>query len=244
MSFKLIFVCAVLAAVSCARLDQEQMNRQVQQQQEMIQQQNERIREHHEVEHQQRMEQVRNLEDQRRHQEQTIRHQENERRNQIQATGHFIIAAHPQLFPTHVQYVSIPSSRRNFEFRDDSNYNFNYAVSDLTTGDIKSQQEVRHGDQVQGQYTMMDSDGYQRIVDYRADDKNGFDAEVRREPAAVDHVVPQIIRIDGDNYAPHFYHHPASHFIAAHPTIYSSTSVSRHEDGQHNQYTSTTASNF
>jgi hypothetical protein len=36
---------------------------------------------------------------------------------------------------------------------------------------------------------MMDADGFQRIVEYRADDLNGFDAEVRREPMRGNHQV-------------------------------------------------------
>lgn len=247
MSFKLIVVIASLAAVSCARLDNEQMQQQLQQQQEIVQQQNERIRDHQRLEIQQRQEQVRELEDQRRRQEQMIRDHEQQRRDNHRDNEHVFITAQPHFLPASIRYVSIPSSRRNFELRDDSNYNFGYAVSDFTTGDMKSQHETRNGDQVQGQYTMMDSDGYQRIVDYRADDKNGFDAEVRREPTAAVLSAPQLIRIDGtNNYAPLFFHrqHPAAQFVSAHPTIYSSTSVSRRDDGQRSQYLSSTASNF
>ena len=240
MSFKLIVVCATLAAVSCARLDNEQLNRQVQQ--EMILQQNDQIRDHQRVENQQRQVQLRELEDQRRRQEQIIRSHDQQRRDNVRS----IFLAPNQFLPTSYQIVSIPSSSRNFEYLDNSNYNFDYAVRDLTSGDMKSQSEVRRGDQVQGQYTMMDSDGYQRIVDYRADDENGFDASVRREPTAAALVTPQVIRIEGNNnYAPHFYHQRqhGAHFIAQ-PTIYATTSVSRREDGKQNHYTSTTASNF
>ena len=58
-------------------------------------------------------------------------------------------------------------------------------MHDSHTGDVKSQHETRHGDQVQGQYSLLDADGHQRIVDYTADDHNGFNAVVRREPANV-----------------------------------------------------------
>ncbi|XP_055598347.1 larval cuticle protein A2B-like [Uranotaenia lowii] len=61
-------------------------------------------------------------------------------------------------------------------------YHFAYSVHDDHTGDIKSQQEERHGDDVKGQYTLIDADGYKRIVDYTADEHNGFNAVVRREP--------------------------------------------------------------
>lgn len=50
------------------------------------------------------------------------------------------------------------------------------------TGDAKTQQETRSGDVVQGQYTVIDADGYRRIVDYTADPIHGFNAVVNREP--------------------------------------------------------------
>lgn len=61
-------------------------------------------------------------------------------------------------------------------------YDFAYSVHDSQTGDIKSQQESRRGDVVQGQYSLVDPDGLTRIVDYHADDQTGFNAHVRREP--------------------------------------------------------------
>ena len=241
MNLKLIVVCATLAVVSCGRVDSEELNRQIQQQQEMVEQQNDQIREHHRLENQQRRDQQRDLEDQRRRQDEMIREQEQHSRENVQLIGNHFIAAQPRFIQAPIHFISVPSSSRNFEYLDDSNYNFAYAVRDLTTGDMKSQNEVRRGDQVQGHYTMMDSDGYQRTVEYRADDKNGFEAEVRREP-----VSPQLVRIDeSNNYANHFFNpikHVARYIVQ--PTIYSTASVSRHHDGQRNQYVSTTASNF
>ncbi|CAD7086490.1 unnamed protein product [Hermetia illucens] len=61
-------------------------------------------------------------------------------------------------------------------------YNFGYSVHDQYTGDIKSQKEARKGGVVQGSYELLDADGYKRIVDYTADDINGFNAFVRRVP--------------------------------------------------------------
>lgn len=250
MSLKLIIGCALLAVVSCGRLEQDQLNRQVQkqqaqQQQDMIQQQNEDIVEHQRVENQQRQDQIRELQEQIRRQEQQIRDQEQQNRDNVREIGNVFFAPQPHFLPAAIHFVTVPAPRRNFELRDDSNYNFVYAVNDQTTGDVKSQQEVRRGDQVQGQYTMLDSNGYQRIVDYRADDKNGFDAEVRREPTSAAFVAPQVVRVDGtNNYATHFFHQQPAAFISAQPTIYSTTSVTRNDDGQRNQYSSSTTSNF
>ncbi|XP_050094030.1 uncharacterized protein LOC126576767 [Anopheles aquasalis] len=66
-------------------------------------------------------------------------------------------------------------------------YQFEYGVKDPLTGDHKSQWEMRDGDIVKGAYTLDEADGTQRIVEYRADDVNGFQAIVKRivksEPA-------------------------------------------------------------
>ncbi|XP_050078632.1 larval cuticle protein A2B-like [Anopheles maculipalpis] len=71
----------------------------------------------------------------------------------------------------HIEYPEAPAE-----------YQFQYSVHDDHTGDIKSQQEERHGDDVKGQYTLIDADGHRRVVDYTADEHNGFNAVVRREP--------------------------------------------------------------
>ncbi|XP_055599002.1 cuticle protein-like [Uranotaenia lowii] len=79
--------------------------------------------------------------------------------------------------------VVLPVAVKHVEYHDaPAEYHFQYSVHDDHTGDIKSQQEERHGDNVVGQYTLIDADGYQRIVDYTADEHNGFNAVVRREP--------------------------------------------------------------
>lgn len=61
------------------------------------------------------------------------------------------------------------------------NYHYKYEVHDEKTGDIKGQHETVENGQVKGQYSLIDSDGFRRIVDYTADDVNGFQATVRRE---------------------------------------------------------------
>nr|XP_040218694.1 larval cuticle protein A2B-like [Anopheles coluzzii] len=59
-------------------------------------------------------------------------------------------------------------------------YQFEYGVKDPLTGDHKSQWEMRDGDIVKGSYTLDEPDGTQRIVEYRADDRNGFEAIVKK----------------------------------------------------------------
>ncbi|XP_077294266.1 uncharacterized protein LOC143916879 [Arctopsyche grandis] len=59
-------------------------------------------------------------------------------------------------------------------------YSFDYAVNDPHTGDVKSQQEFRDGDVVKGQYSLVEPDGSIRVVEYTADDENGFNAIVKK----------------------------------------------------------------
>lgn len=79
------------------------------------------------------------------------------------------------------------------KMQDDANvqYEFSYAVDDRHTADIKSHRESRKGDAVEGAYELIDSDGYKRTVEYTADDENGFNAVVRREPTDIRVPQPQ-----------------------------------------------------
>lgn len=72
-----------------------------------------------------------------------------------------------------------------------ANYEFNYEVHDQHTGDIKRQFEKAHDGKVSGQYSLLDADGLRRVVEYTADDHNGFQATVRREPPQ--YQVPKVI---------------------------------------------------
>ncbi|XP_059058093.1 larval/pupal rigid cuticle protein 66-like [Achroia grisella] len=66
-----------------------------------------------------------------------------------------------------------------------SNFNsFSYDVADPFTGDFKSQVEARSGGNVQGQYSLLESDGTRRTVDYAAG-AGGFNAVVRKDPALI-----------------------------------------------------------
>jgi hypothetical protein len=68
------------------------------------------------------------------------------------------------------------------EVEKPANYDFKYEVHDEKTGDIKRQSETAVHGAVKGQYSLIDSDGYKRIVEYTADDNHGFQATVKREP--------------------------------------------------------------
>ncbi|KFB45787.1 hypothetical protein ZHAS_00013764 [Anopheles sinensis] len=59
-------------------------------------------------------------------------------------------------------------------------YKFEYGVKDPHTGDHKSQWEVRDGDVVKGAYTLHEADGTERVVEYKSDAHNGFEANVKK----------------------------------------------------------------
>lgn len=59
-------------------------------------------------------------------------------------------------------------------------YQFNYAVHDPHTGDVKQQHEERDGDRVKGSYTLKEADGTIRVVEYEADEHSGFNAVVHK----------------------------------------------------------------
>lgn len=58
-------------------------------------------------------------------------------------------------------------------------YKYAYGVKDIHTGDIKDAWEHRHGDQVEGEYSLKEADGSIRKVKYHANAKEGFNAIVK-----------------------------------------------------------------
>lgn len=79
----------------------------------------------------------------------------------------------------------------SFIFQAPPRYSYNYGVSDGITGDRKSQHEVRDGDVVKGSYSLVEPDGSIRVVDYAADDVNGFNAVVKKIGPSV-HATPLV----------------------------------------------------
>ncbi|XP_075979459.1 uncharacterized protein LOC142978781 [Anticarsia gemmatalis] len=75
-----------------------------------------------------------------------------------------------------------------------AHYEFSYSVHDDHSGDVKQQQEARSGDNVHGSYSLVQPDGVHRIVEYTADEHNGFNAVVRYEGTPV-HPAPAKIAV-------------------------------------------------
>lgn len=96
-------------------------------------------------------------------------------------------------------YAAAPSLHQ-IEAHSPAQYDFSYSVNDPHTGDVKEQHESRQGDNVQGQYSLVEPDGQRRTVQYTADAYNGFNAVVHRDgashhaaPVAVAHASPVAI---------------------------------------------------
>ncbi|XP_061400481.1 larval cuticle protein A2B-like, partial [Musca vetustissima] len=83
--------------------------------------------------------------------------------------------------PVHVASHQV-LAKADDEFDPHPQYKYGYDVQDAVSGDSKSQVEERDGDVVRGEYSLIDADGFKRTVQYTADDVNGFNAVVHREP--------------------------------------------------------------
>nr|XP_049702836.1 histidine-rich glycoprotein [Helicoverpa armigera] len=118
------------------------------------------------------------------HEEQHEQHQEehhhghHEEHHGHASSSQSIKQHHGKATEKHVEYYSHPK------------YEFAYKVVDPHTGDKKSQHESRDGHVVKGVYSLHQPDGTVRIVEYHADKKTGFNANVKYEGHAV-HIVPE-----------------------------------------------------
>ncbi|CAH2098104.1 unnamed protein product [Euphydryas editha] len=72
------------------------------------------------------------------------------------------------------------SEEYDVDYHAHPKYSFDYSVKDPHTGDDKEHWETRDGDKVKGSYTLLETDGTKRVVEYEADDKNGFNAVVHK----------------------------------------------------------------
>lgn len=122
--------------------------------------------------------------------------------------------------PTIVKTIAQPTLVKHIDEDHDAQYDFSYGVHDDHTGDIKEQRESRHGDQVHGQYSLIDSDGHKRTVEYTADDHNGFNAVVHREPTDIKIPQPIVQKVIAQPAIAKVIAQPAK-IIAAQPAYYS-----------------------
>ncbi|XP_049855072.1 skin secretory protein xP2-like [Schistocerca gregaria] len=101
----------------------------------------------------------------------------------VAALACLLAAAHAGIVaPAHLPTAPAPAPAHGvvYDHYAPPSYRFDYAVADSHTGDAKTQFEHRDGDRVTGAYSLIDADGTTRIVEYTADDHNGFQAVVKR----------------------------------------------------------------
>ncbi|KAJ8945706.1 hypothetical protein NQ318_012425 [Aromia moschata] len=80
-------------------------------------------------------------------------------------------------------------------------YQFEYGVVSPLTGDVKAQREQRDGKQVDGEYTLRESDGTTRLVQYKSTPHTGFEAIVQRAGVSIHPVLGQVFNLEGLNQA-------------------------------------------
>ncbi|XP_063624145.1 larval cuticle protein A3A-like [Cydia splendana] len=145
-------------------------------------------------------------------------------------------AAAPVAHAAPVSYHAAPIAKVVEDYNAHPQYSFAYDVQDGLTGDSKSQHESRDGDVVHGSYSVVDPDGTKRTVEYTADDHNGFNAVVHREPLAVKVAAPVVAKVAAPvayhaapvvHAAPPAYHAAPAAYHAA-PVAYHSAPVAYH----------------
>ncbi|XP_059611741.1 cuticle protein 21-like [Phlebotomus argentipes] len=106
------------------------------------------------------------------------------------------LIAQAQLAPALLAKPAAPLLlKKEFETIDPNpQYSFAYDIKDALTGDIKNQQETLDNGVIKGQYSLIEPDGRQRIVDYIADPINGFNADVKYAGAAIAPAQPALIK--------------------------------------------------
>ncbi|XP_065212484.1 cuticle protein 8-like isoform X2 [Planococcus citri] len=102
----------------------------------------------------------------------------------LQILGLLVMA----IFRTALSKTTYYIGRPEVDYYAPAAYSYKYGVNDPTTGDIKHQSEVRNGDFVKGEYSLVEPDGTVRTVHYTADPANGFNAVVEKSPVIQSHI--------------------------------------------------------
>ncbi|CAB3243740.1 unnamed protein product [Arctia plantaginis] len=71
------------------------------------------------------------------------------------------------------------------DYDHNPSYQFGFDVNDDQYTNYQNRKEQRDGDVIKGSYSVVDSDGFIRTVTYTADPKEGFKAEVSRQPTDI-----------------------------------------------------------
>ncbi|XP_037906362.1 cuticle protein 21 isoform X3 [Hermetia illucens] len=97
-----------------------------------------------------------------------------------------------------------PEGKLNKESPEDydpnPSYQFGFDVKDDEFTNYQNRKESRDGNVITGSYSVVDADGFIRTVKYTADPKEGFKAEVIREPTDIVVKVPTPAPQSADQY--------------------------------------------
>ncbi|XP_056633890.1 uncharacterized protein LOC130443342 [Diorhabda sublineata] len=104
--------------------------------------------------------------------------------------------------PTQVRYVQRPVTvprrqqqdqglQEEEDYDPNPSYQFGFDVKDELNTNYQNRKEQREGNKITGSYSVVDSDGFIRTVSYTADPKEGFKAEVSRQPTDIVVKVPK-----------------------------------------------------
>lgn len=77
------------------------------------------------------------------------------------------------------------------DYDPNPSYQFGFDVKDDQFTNYQTRKEERDGKTITGSYSVVDADGYIRTVKYTADPKEGFKAEVSREPTDIKIKIPK-----------------------------------------------------
>uniref|UniRef100_A0A182X8P0 Cuticular protein RR family n=1 Tax=Anopheles quadriannulatus TaxID=34691 RepID=A0A182X8P0_ANOQN len=78
-----------------------------------------------------------------------------------------------------------PLEEEQEDYDANPSYQFGFDVKDDEFTNYQNRKEQRDGNVIKGSYSVVDSDGFIRTVTYTADPKEGFKAEVSRQPTDI-----------------------------------------------------------
>jgi hypothetical protein len=91
----------------------------------------------------------------------------------------------PKAAPKRPIYNAQPEEENPEDYDPNPSYQFGFDVKDDEFTNYQNRKETRDGNVIKGSYSVVDSDGFIRTVSYTADPKEGFKAEVVREPTDI-----------------------------------------------------------
>ncbi|XP_055605932.1 histidine-rich glycoprotein-like [Uranotaenia lowii] len=123
-----------------------------------------------------------------------------EEHHHVEPQAHHKMEAHhePEHHHHEDHHIEVPH-----DYFAHAKYKYDYGVEDPHTGNHHSHWEERDGDVVKGAYTLFDSDGSTRIVEYTADPLHGFKAVVKK----IQHKQLETHEHEHEHHGHHGHHH-------------------------------------